>query len=313
MQFLKEVIFLINVYIKELEKKEEAEISYSIPKWAKNLLLKIMIKVNWVIVKKIDENKKIYFIAKIDKQSVYKRIRKRLEKEKTQTQKLQIILSNPIKKYQTYFEGYKIVEGRTTFIASLEDILKKILQDIPLALQDVYILTNHYSEKSITIIKELAWKVKTINIITREIGKYKNLEEMMQEQGLNMCIANNKKKSLKKAKIVINIDFTNEELNQYTIFRNAILINTTREKLTNLKGFDGIIIQNMEIELEKEEKQWIEQIGLGDAFQQLEVYESLQEGKKKRKIKISSLYGNNGQINEKELRNWQKILTNTKN
>ena len=233
---------MINIYIKELEEEEFLGF-YKIPKWGKFFIWNIIKKLNFVHRKEIEENKKIYFVPNIDKEKVYKKINKKLEKEKTETQKIQIILSKKLKQYQKYFKKYKIVDGKQTFIRGIEEILEKILQENPMEMQDIYILTNKYIEHSIYVIRKLAPKVKTINVITKEIEKYKNLEEVMQEKGIAICVANNKKKSLKKAQIIINFDFSKEEINNYSMFRNAVLINLTQEKITNLKGFEGIIMQ----------------------------------------------------------------------
>lgn len=301
---------MIHIYIKELENKEEIDRFCKIPKWLRKFILNMMIRTNCIIEKTIDENKKIYLIPNIEKEKIYRKIKRKLEKEKTKTQKVQVVLSNKIKKYKNYFEDYTIVEGRNVYLDFLENILNKVLEENPIALQDIYVLTNQYCKKSVSIIKKLAFKVKTINIITNQVQKYKSLEEIMQEQGIIICVANNKKKSLKKAKIIINLDFKNEEIKQYTIFRNAIFINATKEKITNLRGFDGIIIQDIEIELEEEQKQWIKENCLDKSFKIIELYETLEEKNKKKNIIISNLYGNNGKIDEKELRNIQKILTN---
>ena len=92
------------------------------------------------------------------------------------------------------------------------------------------------------------------------------------------------------------------------------MINTTQEKIKSIKGFEGIMVQEFQMQLEEKTEQWIKQNALEKEFRQLEVYESLQEGKiDQGKIKITNLYGNHGKIDEKELRNWQKILTNEKN
>lgn len=294
---------MINIYIKELEKQEFLEF-YKLPKWTRNFAWKVVQKINLILKKEIDENKKIYFISNIEK--MYKKINTKLEKEKTQTQKIQITLSKELKKYKEYFKEYKIVDGRQSFINSIEEILKNILKENPIQMQDIYILTNKYSEQSIYIINKLVQKVKTMNIITKEVEKYKTLEELMQEKGIAISVTNNKKKSLKKAKIIINLDFTKEEINKFTIFRNAMLINLTQEKITNLKGFEGIIIQDIELKLEQEK--WIKENKLLESFRQLEIYESISNISKK--IKISKLCGNNGKIDEKELLNWRKILTN---
>jgi len=211
-------------------------------------------------------------------------------------------------------EGYKIIEGRRIFEEALEEILRQILQENLLVMQDIYVLANRYQEKNTKIIRRLASKVKSINIVTKEIEKYKILEEMIQEDGIAISVANNKRKSLKKAKVIINLDFSKEELTQYSIFRNAIIINSMQEKISNLKAFEGIIIQDIEVELGEERKNWLRKNRLENKFSSLELFESFvglekQEGK----IQVTNLYGNNGEIDKKELRNWQKILTNEKN
>lgn len=296
---------MINIYIKELEKEEFFKIR-KIPKYIKKFAWKLVKISNYILKKEIEENKKIYFIPNIENERVYKKIKKKIDREKTQTQKIQIILSNKVKQYQEHFKEYKIVDGKQTFIKQTENVLEKILQENPMQMQDIYILTNKYSEQSIYLIKRLAQKVKTMNIITKEIEKYRSLEEILQENGIAISIANNKKKSLKKAKIIINLDFWEEEIIKYTIFRNAMLINLTQEKINNLKGFEGIIVQDIQLKLEQTE--WMRKNKMLESFRQLEVYESIENSKQK--IEVSKLYGNNGQIDEKELRNWQKILTN---
>jgi len=301
------VFCLINVYINELEKEEVSEFN-KFPKWTRNIIWKFIKKLNLILKKEIEENKKIFYIPNIEQKSIYKKLNKKIEKEKTKTQKVQIILSKKMKDYKKYFKEQKILNGKKIFINNIEEILLKVLEENPIQMQDIYILTNTYCEQSISIIKKLASKTKTINIITKEIGKYKTIEEMMQEKGIVISIANNKKKSLKKAKIIINLDFSKEELSKYTIFRNAMIINITQEKLTNIKGFEGIIVQDIEVQFKLKELEWINKNKLLEKFRALEIYESI--GNNNDKFKICKLYGNNNQISEKELRNWQKILTN---
>ena len=301
---------MIDIYIKELEERDKIEFLNKGINCINKFILKFIKLTNKIIVKDIEDNKKIYLIPNIEKEKIYKKLRRKIEKEKTITQSVEVILSEKMKKYKENFERIKIVEGRKVFANSLEDVLKKIIGANPLELQDVYILANRYEEKNINIIKKTSSKVKSINIITNEVSKYKILEEMMQEQGIVICVMNNKRKSLKKAKIIINLDFLKENINEYSIFRNAMLINLRLEKVTNLKGFEGMIIQNVDIELNEEKNEWIKQNRL-ENFSKIEIYESLINKKiDKSKAKITKLYGNNGEINEKELRNWQKILTN---
>ena len=294
---------MINIYIKELEKQEFLEF-YKLPKWTSNFVWKIVKILNLILKKEVEEDKKIYFIPNLEKENVYKKLNKKLKKEKTKTKKIQIILSKKLKQYKEYLKQYKIVDGKPSFINAVEEILLKVLGENPLQMQDIYILTNKYCDQSVFIVKKIATKVKTMNIITKEIEKYKILEEMLEEKGIAVCVANNKKKSLKRAKIIINMDLTKEELSKYVIFRNALIINIAQDKLTNLKGFEGIIVQDIEINLK--ENEGLKYNNVLENFRQLEIYESISNSNEK--IQISKLYGNNGQISEKELRNWQKNI-----
>ena len=114
-------------------------------------------------------------------------------------------------------------------------------------------------------------------------------------------ISNNKRKSLLKSEIIINIDFTEESINKYKIFDNAIIVNINDKINIQSKRFNGININYYKIQIPDEYKL--------EGFQNEIVYESLIYGKKykyineriiKEKIKINRLIGNNGIIKERE-------------
>ena len=235
---------MITIYIKKLDKKD-IDFTGKPKKIIEKFKMVFINKINIIKVKQIDQNKKIYLLPNINKTSIYKRVIKKLEKEKTKTEKVQIVLSNDIKKYQNYFDGPKIVNSDQIYFNSIEEILKNILQDNLLEMQDIYVLTNYYKEKNINLIRNLTPKVKTMNVVTNQIQQYNNLESMLEEWGMPIVISNNKRKSLKNAKFIINLDFSKEELSKYIICRNAVIINFTKEKLDNLKGFGGITIQDV--------------------------------------------------------------------
>ena len=64
---------------------------------------------------------------------------------------------------------------------------------------------------------------------------------------------NNKKRSLAKAKIVINIDFPTELLKQYTLYEESIIIDLTQNIKIVKKRFNGTIITNYEISLKNKQ------------------------------------------------------------
>ena len=305
---------MINIYIKELEEKDTIEMYTKFPKFIKKAIILFQAKLNKIIVKEIDENNKIYLIPNINKKMVYKKIRNKVEKEKTKTQKVQAVLQEKLKKYKDELYNIKIIDGKDAMSEQIENILNYILGNNPIELQDIYILTNSYDESSVSIIKKLAVKAKTMNIITKNIEKYRILEAILEEKGIVLNIANNKKKSLKKAKIIINLNLSKDEINTYQLFRNSIIINLYKEKLINLKGFEGTIIDNIDISLENNDTNDIlEKSNIMNNFKKVEIHQTLTETEKRNvKIKVDKLYGNNGELNQKEVINMQKILTNSK-
>ena len=92
------------------------------------------------------------------------------------------------------------------------------------------------------------------------------------ENGIMITISNNKKKSLMKSKIILNIDFPNELINKYMIKEDAIIINVQGKAKINRKRFNGLMVNNYEIDFRDDIKS--EENLLGDEFYLRDVYES---------------------------------------
>lgn len=304
---------MITVYIKRLKKDDKIDDLKKVPKFLHKMLINITKRTNNFYINTIDEDKKIYLIIDENNKNIYKNIIKKLKNEKTKTQKVQIVLEDDLKEYIDYFSEFKILNGKDFMNNNVKAILEKILENTPMALQDVFILTNKYNEQSIRMIKNMGQEFKSVNVISKEIEKYKMLEDILESETIVFSIANNKKKSLKKAKIILNMDFSNEQLQEYNICRSAIIVNLSKEKIKDLKSFEGIIVQNVEIELYDEEKEKFKQSNIYENFKKVELYESISAKKTQDVRKIKEIYGNNGIIDKKELINIRKILTNIKN
>ncbi len=63
-----------------------------------------------------------------------------------------------------------------------------------------------------------------------------------------IVVSNNKRKSLQKAKIIINFDLKHEDFSNYQINRNAIVINLSDNIMKMEKSFNGIIVNSMQID-----------------------------------------------------------------
>ena len=137
----------------------------------------------------------------------------------------------------------------------------------------------------------------------------------MRRSGILIAVSNNKRKALKDAKIIINLDFNNKEINQYRINENAIIINCIQKKL-DLHCFNGIIINDIEIMIEKKEQYEL----LYNEFLHKQIYrsfitDSVQKNRCTDAIKyqITNLIGINGKIDEKEIINLSKNIDKLEN
>ena len=111
---------------------------------------------------------------------------------------------------------------------------------------------------------------------------------------------NNKKKGLSKAKVIINIDFPKELINQYNIYEKAIIVNMVNNIKINKKRFEGKIIKGYNIRFENKN---IENID-NEKFDTKVIYESnfyyeqpykyVREKIKKDGVQIKNLYLQNG-------------------
>ena len=146
-------------------------------------------------------------------------------------------------------------------------------------------------------------KVRTMNIITKNMKQFKYIEKQLYEkQAIALQITNNKRKSMLKSNIIVNVDLTEEELNKCTFPQNIIIINIKNKINTNSIKSEGINVNDCTLNIKREIKQI-------DGFIINSLYESiLYENKSKLKelieneIEINSLIGINGKIEQSEFK-----------
>ncbi len=196
---------------------------------------------------KIDDKKGIILV---------KKVKKILEKTNCRT----IILSKYLKKQENFVDlinMYKInvIDGRWLFLVLLDKILDYIIAKRKLEKKQINVsimVKQNTCDYVVENIKKISKIYKSINIVTPNIEKFKKLEEeIFEENGVIITISNNKRKSLKRADIIINIDFSEEELNKYNIPDEAIIVNIDGNIEINKKRFNGLNINDYEISFEK--------------------------------------------------------------
>ena len=239
---------------------------------------------------------------------------KQIEKIAKKTNKIIGILSNSkkavlsknIKKEEKIINylntyGIEISDGRWLFEILLIDIVKFLIDKQKLEKTNISILINDLTDIEFENIKILSKKYKTINIVTNHIEKFKKLEEQLQEEGIIITITNNKKKSLMKSQIIINIDFSKELINKYRINENETIINIKRPIKIIQKRFNGITVNDYEISYRSDicnEKFFNGKYALKDLYES-EIYKKssfneLRNKIKKDNVSISKLFLNNG-------------------
>ena len=175
---------------------------------------------------------------------------------KTNCKKL--VLSKKIKqkeefKNYLYSNQISIVKPDILTEVLVIDILKFVEEKKSIKPEEnnISVLVNDLSENVLETIKIIAKKYKRLNIVTNHTQKFKKLEkDFFNEEGIIITVNNNKKKSLSKSNIILNVDFPNELINLYTIYDEAIVINLKEKIKIEKKRFKGININDYDIDFE---------------------------------------------------------------
>jgi len=230
--------------------------------------------------------------------------------EKNSTSK-KVVVSKEIQKENLYINylntyGLKIQDGRWLFEILITDIIEYIInkKNLETSKLKISMLINDITDFEIENIKLLAKKYKNLNIVTNHIEKIKKIEEeLLEKEGIMITVTNNRKKSLVKSDIIYNVDFPEEILNKYVITDDAIIINLRGKMKIKKKRFNGIIINNYEINLrddKKNEKMISKKYYFRDIYQaelyQKQGFNNLKEKVKKDNVRVSKLFLSNGEI-----------------
>ena len=259
---------------------------------------------------KVQENT---IILSIDENTKEKQIEKLSAKTKKIIQKYstskKVVLSKEMYKQTQYINylntyGLEIQDGKWLFEILLPEIIEYIINKKKIEKSDISIMINDLTDIEFENIKILSRKYKLINIVTNHIEKFKRLEKQLQEnEGIIITITNNKKKSLMKSQIILNIDFPKELINKYNIQDDAIIVNVKGNAKINKKRFNGLTINDYEIDFREDKKN---SKALNNNFYLKDLYESklykkqrISEIKEKirvDKVSIKKLILNNGEL-----------------
>lgn len=203
------------------------------------------------------------------------------------------------------------LKGECIFEHSILNLVKYVgkVQNKDVPTMEVFLLMNELTPLYWQMILFLAKQVKRLNIITKNISKFKKLEESLQEDfGINILVMNNKKKSLAKASMIINLDFKQENLNLYNINRKAIIMSKIPIEV-NSKSFEGILVRNYNISFQEEKlaesffEDFEHKVLLESVLNITKSYEEVSKQMEQRQVEVTKLWGKNGEIRVEEIKN----------
>lgn len=220
-----------------------------------------------------------------------------------------VVLENSLMKNEEaknilYSYNINILDGRMLSKYLIYNIIQKIYEykNKKIETGEISVLVNENDEITTQTIKQIAQSTKRLNIITNNIKKFRKLvESLYDELGIIIKLSNNIKTNLKNTDIIVNMDFTEEIINQLDIPNNSTVLNIPNDININSKKFNGINIKNYKIEIPDKYKM--------DKFNEQIVYEAnlYEKSAIKRleqiqndRIIIKYLIGVNGIINQKE-------------
>ena len=280
------------------------------PKFYEEKLNIVKIKDNKILLPIKNNNKDGKIFYKIISEKKQIKLAEKINKLLLKANSNKLVISKEIQKLvllvnKLYSYNYNIVKGKKLFEAITCIILEYICKKNDLKKQEtkISILVNNISDYTLQNIKKIATEYKTLNIVTNHIEKFKKLEDIIyNESGLMVTVSNNKKKSLIKTDIIINVDFLEELLNKYNIKDEAIIININDDIRINKKRFNGLIINDYEISVKESlineidrKEYYVKELYEAQIYDGIP-YKDLMKKIKDDNVEVSALYGINGKI-----------------
>lgn len=251
------------------------------------------------------DNCRIY--SNLDKQKNIKKVINKLIKNEV----INVVLSAELSKNKNFINALNanninIFNGRWLEKYLSIKILDYIVmqKNIKKEETEIAVTVNQITDSSIEIIKILSKQYKRVTVVTNYIEKLRKIEkEIYDKEGILIIISNNQKKSLLKPQIILNIDFCKELLNKYKINENAIIINLEGDMKIEQKRFNGINVNDYEIEVGREDIIWRENMKnfrtkdlLESVLYMKDNFQNISSRIGKYKVSIKELYGINGKI-----------------
>lgn len=218
-----------------------------------------------------------------------------------------IVLSKYLKRQKNFIKLLKnyeigIIDGKWLFSILSSKVLDYIAEKEKLRKEEINVsilLDKEDKDYIMENIKNIIKTYRSVNIVTQNLGKFKKMEkDIFEQEGTMLTITNNKKKSLLRSKIILNVDFTSEQVNKYNIPDEAIIVNLNGNVEINKKRFNGLNLNDYEISFENfeefdydKDKLYFQKDIYESSIYKKQPYEYIEKKIKKDKVNIIKLIG----------------------
>lgn len=170
-------------------------------------------------------------------------------------------------------------------------------------LEEIYIMAENYTKENIRIIETLTEKVKVVNVVTTHLRQFQELEKKLERRDIYITVSSNKRKALKNAELIINLDSKN--FNGFNVNKSSIIVNCNNEFSLN-KDFEGICIEKINVDIKKIMRIFAENENMDrqELFEaellKTSQYDEVRYILEKSKMQVTGVVGKRGVINLKE-------------
>lgn len=218
------------------EEKLEYEETQSFYELIKNFINKLIYNFKFMTNKVWHENKDTYFVMNFNEKSKSK-LKALLTKNNVQ----KVIVEDDVDIDFETLDGSEAI--KFTYIQVIDELRKQTNKDLP----EISVCVNEYNENTKGIIKEFSRITKVVNVVTQNEAFF-NLEKELENNNIFITVSTNKRKALKKAELMLNIDFNS--VKDYNVNRKMMIINLNN-KIQVAKSFEGIIIKSVQLTTKK--------------------------------------------------------------
>ena len=189
---------------------------------------------------------------------MFKKIIKEMNMHKVENVLLSKELNKNVNLCHTLEESKKyLITGRRMGKVLLNKFLTEIstYTKCPKNKMNVLLLMHEYSLENIDLIEYLSKDVKEFNLISKNYTKYEKTSlKLFEHYGYMLNLYNSDTtKDFRRINLIINLDFTEKEIQKIKLPKNSIIVSLNNSIKTVKNGFNGIIINDVEVTSLKKE------------------------------------------------------------